>query len=141
MQLSIRLVTGGDVHLDVSPDEIVLALKLRLEDMEGLPVNSLRLLRGDRELKDTETVRGANLAKCEDLLLKTWPSDSCPVVDDALLAIAREQIDAVDPPSGMSFNFRRSPSRKNSNSTSGQQGLSSITRSMVNGLLRRKSEA
>lgn len=95
VELRVRLVTGEDVDLRVSPEETVLMLKLRLERDQGIPASSLRLLLGgDRELEDGERAQG--LRSGGILLLKVLPGGRRASLDMNLVEAARLQIEAND---------------------------------------------
>lgn len=96
VELQVRLVTGRIESLMVAPEETVVAIKLRIESIEGVDPRLQRLFLQGRELRDSDTV-ASFLPNGGSLVLMAWPSaNHRPMIDEALLQEARKIIARVD---------------------------------------------
>lgn len=96
LELKVQLVTGRTVAIHVAPEETVVALKLRLERIEGLQPESLRPMYQGRELRDAEMV-SSFAPRGGSLVLMIWPSgQGNPSIDEKLMEEARHAIAKTD---------------------------------------------
>merc|ERR1712008_212936 len=68
-ELKILRMDGYETTFsDVSPDELVLVLKIRLEEQTGIPRNNQRLLRNNRILADFHTLWDCGVTESSETL-------------------------------------------------------------------------
>mmetsp|Transcript_20220 Transcript_20220/g.36668 ORF Transcript_20220/g.36668 Transcript_20220/m.36668 type:complete len:254 (+) Transcript_20220:127-888(+) len=98
VQVNVRFATGAnvDVPLHVSTQESMVALKLRLQNMQNVRAETIRLLWRGKELQDAETVESTGLAKDGGTIqLLTWPPSRAPTLDAKLVEEAMQMIQTV----------------------------------------------
>mmetsp|Transcript_30133 Transcript_30133/g.70286 ORF Transcript_30133/g.70286 Transcript_30133/m.70286 type:complete len:263 (+) Transcript_30133:90-878(+) len=98
VEVHIRFATGSnvDVPLHVSTQETMVALKIRLQNMQGLRAETIRLMWRGKELPDSDTVEGVGLASNGGTLyLLTWPPGRAPKLDETLVKEAHNLINLV----------------------------------------------
>mmetsp|Transcript_22698 Transcript_22698/g.51859 ORF Transcript_22698/g.51859 Transcript_22698/m.51859 type:complete len:253 (-) Transcript_22698:86-844(-) len=98
VQVNVRFATGSnvDVPLHVSAQESMVALKLRIQNMQSLRAETIRLLWRGKELQDAETVESSGLAKDGGTIqLLTWPPSRAPTFDEKLVQEAWQMIQTV----------------------------------------------
>ena len=63
MQIFVKTVTGKTMTLDVQASDFVDDVKARLQDMDGIPPDQLRMIFAGKELKDDYTLAEYNIQK------------------------------------------------------------------------------
>ena len=69
MQIFVKTLTGKTITLEVEASDTIETVKTMIQDMEGVPPDSQRLIFGDRELEDSHTLLNYNIQKEYTLFL------------------------------------------------------------------------
>eukprot|EP00554_Chaetoceros_debilis_P006790 CAMPEP_0194073284 /NCGR_PEP_ID=MMETSP0149-20130528/772_1 /TAXON_ID=122233 /ORGANISM="Chaetoceros debilis, Strain MM31A-1" /LENGTH=78 /DNA_ID=CAMNT_0038753287 /DNA_START=84 /DNA_END=320 /DNA_ORIENTATION=+ len=62
MQLFIKTLTGRKQSFNFEPDNQVLAVKLALQEKEGIQVDQIRLIYSGKQLADDRTLESYNIS-------------------------------------------------------------------------------
>jgi ubiquitin-like protein Nedd8 len=72
MQIKIKTLTGRMLELNVEPDCLILDLKQKVQEKEGIPPAQIRLIYSGKQLADDKNVTeyGITAGKCINMVLQ-----------------------------------------------------------------------
>ena len=63
VQIFVKTLSGKTITLDVNPQDTIAAVKIKIQNVEGLPPNRQRINFGGRYLDDERTLQDYNIRK------------------------------------------------------------------------------
>jgi len=61
MRVKVKTLTGKEVRIDIEPDDTIMHIKRRVEEVEGIPPEQQRMVFTGKQMADNMTMEECNI--------------------------------------------------------------------------------